>query len=388
MWGGRVIIPTKLRQQLLEQLHEGHLGVVKMKTVARSYFWYPGSDSDIENLTKKCAGCSQAQNNPPLAPLHTWEWPSKPWQRIHVDFCGPVSGQMFLICVCAFSKWPEVVMMQSTTSERTIEALREIFSRNRLCIQLVSDNGPQFISDEFQKFMKTNGIKHIRSVPFHPATNGQAEKFVQTLKHGLKSMNYENGTVRDKLSRFLLAYRNAPHTLTNETLASLFMGRQLHTRLDVLKPDLDISVRNKQFQSMIQNGRPKLREFEYGQPVCVRDYRRNNNNKWTNGHIISRKGPLSYTVKTKEGEIWRRHVNQTRDRVAEDDSSSIRENVPDETLRTTPSTESVGGDADITPQATVGEENDSRKMPTSEIELADHRRYPDRVRNPPDRLNL
>ena len=80
-----------------------------------------------------------------------------------------------------------------------------MFSRNGLCIQLVSDNGPQFTSDEFCKFMLTNGVKHIRSVQFHPASNGQAERFVQSMKHALKSMSNDHGTVQDKLSRFLLA---------------------------------------------------------------------------------------------------------------------------------------------------------------------------------------
>ena len=209
MWGGRVIVPTKLRPQILNQLHEGHLGVVKMKSLARSYFWYPGLDSEIETLTKKCTGCAHTQNNPATAPLHTWAWPSKPWHRIHVDYCGPFLGHMFLVVVDAYSKWPEVICMQSTTSEKTIEALRHLFSRNGLCLQLVSDNGPQFTSDEFRKFMLTNGIKHIRSVQFHPASNGQAERFVQSMKHAMKSMGNDHGTVQDKLSRFLLAYRNA-----------------------------------------------------------------------------------------------------------------------------------------------------------------------------------
>ena len=249
MWGDRVIVPTKLRPQILNQLHEGHLGVVKMKSLARSYFWYPGLDSEIETLTKKCTGCTHTQNNPATAPLHTWAWPSKPWHRIHVDYCGPFLGHMFLVVVDAYSKWPEVICMQSTTSEKTVEALRHLFSRNGLCLQLVSDNGPQFTSDEFRKFMLTNGIKHIRSVQFHPASNGQAERFVQSMKHAMKSMGNDHGTVQDKLSRFLLAYRNAPHALTNETPATLFLGRQLRTRLDVLKPDLESSVRNKQFQT-------------------------------------------------------------------------------------------------------------------------------------------
>jgi len=151
-----------------------------MKGLARSYIFWPSMDSNIEHITKTCMGCFNTQNMPSSAPLHPWEFPDKPWSRIHVDFAGPFMGHMFLVVIDAHSKWPEVVCMQSTTSERTIEVLREIFSRNGLYEQLVSDNGPKLTSSEFMKFMKINGIKHIRSVVHHPSTNGQAENFVKT----------------------------------------------------------------------------------------------------------------------------------------------------------------------------------------------------------------
>ena len=87
--------------------------------------------------------------------------------------------------VDAHSKWPEVVPMNSTTTEKTITELRKIFSAHGLPEQLVSDISTQFTSEEFGRFLKSNGIKHIRSAPYHPATNGEAEQFVQTFKHAL-----------------------------------------------------------------------------------------------------------------------------------------------------------------------------------------------------------
>ena len=124
MWGLRVIIPLKLRETILAELHQGHLGVVKMKNLARGYVWWPGLDNDIELLAKGCAGCQKVQHNPKSAPLHTWEWPTTPWQRIHIDYAGPFFGQMFLVVVDAHSKWPEVVSTKSADSTRTIEILR------------------------------------------------------------------------------------------------------------------------------------------------------------------------------------------------------------------------------------------------------------------------
>ncbi|CAC5415741.1 Uncharacterized protein K02A2.6 [Mytilus coruscus] len=203
MWGVRVIIPSKFRSQVLGQIHEGHLGVVKMKALARSFVWWPGIDHDIEKLAKACNGCQQNQNSPNGAPLNAWEWPSKPWDRVHIDFAGPFLGSMFLIMVDTHSKWPEVIKMKNITSESTINVLRTIFSRNGMPSRIVSDNGPQFTSQEFENFMQLNGIKHTRSAPYHPSTNGLAERFVQTFKQALKSSSNDSGTVSKKLAVFV-----------------------------------------------------------------------------------------------------------------------------------------------------------------------------------------
>ena len=105
MWGSRVIIPPKYHAQLLEQLHEGHPGIVRMKALAGNYIWWPGMDKEIEQAAKGCTGCQLIQNNPHTAPLlHPWEWPAHPWQRIHVDFAGPFLGTMFLVVVDSHSK--------------------------------------------------------------------------------------------------------------------------------------------------------------------------------------------------------------------------------------------------------------------------------------------
>lgn len=120
----RVVIPEKLRNKVLEEIHEGHLGVVKMKTLARSFVWWSGIDQDIEHLVRGCDGCHQYRHHTPSATVHPLEWPQRPWQRVHVDFAGPVQGSMFLVMVDAFSKWQEVIPMTTTTTSKTIEVCR------------------------------------------------------------------------------------------------------------------------------------------------------------------------------------------------------------------------------------------------------------------------
>lgn len=122
---------------------------------------------------------------PSPVPVHPCEWPTEPWQRIHVDYAGPLKEHNFLMVIDAHLKWPDVFCTKSQTSAQTIEYLRIIFSRFGLPLQLVSDNAQTFASEKFAQFMAANGIKHTTSAPFHPATNGLAERFVQTLKQGL-----------------------------------------------------------------------------------------------------------------------------------------------------------------------------------------------------------
>ena len=114
-----------------------------------------------EKLCRSCQPCGTVKPSPTVAPLHPWTWPSKTWERIHEDFAGPFQGTMLFVLIDAHSKWPEVYPMKSTITSQTVDDLRQIFSAYRLPEQLVSDNGPQFISDEFTTFMKANGIRHI-----------------------------------------------------------------------------------------------------------------------------------------------------------------------------------------------------------------------------------
>ncbi|XP_053395598.1 uncharacterized protein K02A2.6-like [Mercenaria mercenaria] len=399
LWGIRVVIPTKLRKQILDLLHASHPGIVRMKNLARGYVWYPGIDKDLELLVKSCVGCQKQQKAPSAVNLHPWEWPSSPWERVHIDFAGPFLGRMFLIMVDAHSKWPEVIEMKSTTAERTIEVLRTVFSRNGLPTNIVSDNGTQFCSDIFAKFMKDNGILHLRSAPYNPSTNGLAERFVGHFKQSIRAMHFETGDFNQKLSCFLLRYRNTPHSTTNESPAKLFLGRSLRCRLDLVKPNTKRYVSDKQMKSSFSDDR-KFREFEIGENVLARDYR--GREKWIGGTIVSREGPLMYQVDVGYNIKWRRHANQLRktemieprsiDQPHETDmdlSKSLPQNNP------TYSPENLNNQAQGD-QKTVHEKQDSTQKTTdntpvvinSKQDIVSERRYPLRNRKAPDRYGF
>ena len=125
-----------------------------------------------------CETCLSVKAPPPLAPLYPWVWSSRPFQQVHIDFAGPFLGKMFFLLVDAHSKWPEVFIMTDTSTQQIIEVLRQIFAAYGLPEQIVSDNGPQFVSKEFKEFTTVNGIKLILSTPYHSAMNGLVERFV------------------------------------------------------------------------------------------------------------------------------------------------------------------------------------------------------------------
>ena len=122
----------------MAELHKEHLRITKMKAVARSYVWWRGIDRDLEKLAKSYLKCAIVKQAPVKAPIHPWTWPSRPWERVHIDFASPFLNKNFLIAVDTHSKWAEVVKMPQTTTARTITALQHImFAKHGIPEQLV-----------------------------------------------------------------------------------------------------------------------------------------------------------------------------------------------------------------------------------------------------------
>ena len=139
--GSRVDIPPQGQETLLEELHFSHLGITRMKSLARSYVWWPSIDAEIELKVRSCEPCQATQKSPALQPLHPWEWPGKPWTRLHIDYSGSVEGRMLLVIIDSHNKYIDVHAIPSATSTATIRKLHGCFARHGLPQQqLVSDN--------------------------------------------------------------------------------------------------------------------------------------------------------------------------------------------------------------------------------------------------------
>ena len=231
---------------------------------------------------------------------------------------------------------------------------------------------------EFAMFAKKNGIKHIRCAPYHPSSNGLAERFVQTFKRAMKANEKDGRSPSHRLVEFLMTYRATPHATTGVAPTTLFLQRQIRTRLDLLRLDVKRNVQQKQAaQKSHHDQQAKPRQLQVGQPVMVRDFHHGN---WQPGVITSIGGPLSYTVTLDDGRTWNRHIDHIRTReyeiiappstlVPQDTSSEEPNDVFDRP-----------GPLEDTPQ---DEPNNPDNPPPQSL----GRRYPARDRQPPDRLD-
>ena len=160
LWGSRVVIPPP-EERVLEELHEGHRGISRMKSIARSFVWWPGLDKALDQKVKTCVACQSSRNLSPVVPIQPWEWPERPWSRLHVDYAGPLSSYMFLVVMDTHSKWMDIKMVKNATSSATITALRSMFATHGIPELLVSDNGAVFTSTEFKEFVQQQMVSDI-----------------------------------------------------------------------------------------------------------------------------------------------------------------------------------------------------------------------------------
>ena len=224
---------------------------------------------------------------------------SRPWQRIHIG-----------------KDVPDIRSNNSVHCLRGLDFLSSVF-------QIMGH--PLIIKIFF--FLKSNGIKHIRSSPYQPATNGLAERFVHTFKRALFTREDSGRTVHHHLTSFLLCYCNTPHATTNRSPAELFLKRALHTKLNLLKPDGSSRVAERQaMQKKHHDSRAAQREWCYqaGDAVMARNF--HHGLKWLPGTVAEVN--LSYIIQLKSGLIWRRHINQMRDGIRKQSPMAVSVSAP------------------------------------------------------------
>ena len=233
-YGLRVIIPSTLRNHILKLLHLGHFGMQRMKQLARSTVYWPRIDFDIEDLCRKCTSCGQFQNKPDKPSIHPWMMPEKPWSRLHLDHAINFLGRNWLVLVDAYSKYPCIHPTTSTSSKSITAILEQEFAHFGYPHTLVTDNATTFMSQEFQAWCKQRGIVHLTGAPYHPATNGAAERLIQSFKQALRKSSLPP---KEALQEFLMQYRRIPFA-SGLSPSEFLNGRRIRTKIDTLVPSI------------------------------------------------------------------------------------------------------------------------------------------------------
>ena len=256
--------------------------------------------------------------------------------------------------------------MPSTSTSSTVQKLRAIFATHGLPEVLVSDNATCFTSAEFQEFITRNGIRHITSAPYHPATNGLAERAVQTVKTALKKTSAEN--LETQLSRFLFHYRTTPHSTTGVPPAEVLLGRRPRSLLTLIQPTISTRVQKQQLrQKRAHDSHAKERHFSVDGRVFIRNFGASGQ-RWLPGVITEVRGQQSFYIELADGRIVRRHIDHVRSRTSDPQHTDI-ENTND----------------DFLPEATILEPTPSQvnnppNMPDAELRRSTRdRRAPERL---------
>ena len=182
-------------------------------------------------------------------------------------------------------------MQKNTSATTTIAILRQHFSIYGLPVHCISDNGPQFRSEEFAH-LKMNGVKHIRVAPYHAASNRLAERIVQSFKYHRKASKGGKLSIQQRIANFLLAYRSTTHSTTGRTPAGLFLGRKLRSRLTLLCPSVGEKVMDSQsMQKATHEEHANCSEFFPGDRIWAKDLRKEH--QWWPGSVAERSGPKS-----------------------------------------------------------------------------------------------
>lgn len=210
-----------MRQDILKKIHTGHMGVQKSKERARDIVYWPCMSQEIESFVGKCSTCQEYQNLRQKEPLIPHSIPSRPWQMAATDLFW-WNNANYLLIVDYYSNYFEICLLSNTRSTTVIQHTKSIFARHGIPDVVISDNGPQYSSQEFEEFARTWCFQHKTSSPGYPQSNGLAERTVQTVKNLLKKAK---GSGEDPYLS-LLSYRNTPLSDAGSP-AQLLMSRRL-----------------------------------------------------------------------------------------------------------------------------------------------------------------
>ena len=309
--GEKLVIPKSLQKAMLKRIHSAHLGINQCLCRAREMYFWPGMTSQIRDYVSSCAICQAYATQQQKEPMNLHEIPERPWQMLAADLFT-FEQREYLVVVDYYSDFFEVDHLATTSSQAVINKLRSHFARHGIPDILVSDNGPQFTSREFEKFARKWEFQHKLTSPYHSQSNGKAEAAVKMVKRLMTEAKEE----KEDPYLYILEKRNTPTPEMESSPAQRLFGRRLKTLLPTTKKLLEpeksepSEVHQKLGKRMLQQkkyydqGSRSLGELQAEQNVWVQPTQQGK--KWKKGKVVKCLGNRSYEVDL-DGVIYRRN---------------------------------------------------------------------------------
>ena len=163
----RILVPSSMRKEMLQMIHQGHMGIEKSKRRARDVLYWPGMNSQISDMISRCTTCLEHQRQNTKEPMILSRIPSKPWEMV-ATFMSTLDKSEYLIVVDYQSRYFEVAKLPDTKSTTVITYTKSIFARHGIPSEVISDNGPQYSLRDFSLFAKQWEFKHTTVSPLYP----------------------------------------------------------------------------------------------------------------------------------------------------------------------------------------------------------------------------
>ncbi|XP_057381569.1 uncharacterized protein K02A2.6-like [Daphnia carinata] len=230
--GTRICVPPSLQKQVLNQAHDGHMGMNKTKALLRTRLWFPRMDEAVAKMVQNCLPCQAATLTPPKRhPIKMSPLPDYPWQQLSLEFSSLPSGEELMILIDDYSRFPEIEIVPSTASHHVIPKLDKLLSSFGIPEVIRTDNSPPFNGKEFYNFSLQLGFKHRKITPRWPEANGLVERFMKTVAKVIRTAEIECKDWRRELYRFLRNNRATPHPALKKSPYSILMEREPRTLL-------------------------------------------------------------------------------------------------------------------------------------------------------------
>ncbi|XP_025116120.1 uncharacterized protein K02A2.6-like [Pomacea canaliculata] len=324
--GTRIVVPAPLHDDILKRIHEGHQGITKCRDRAKAAVWWPGINGRIKRIVEECRHCQEKKPTQSKEPLIPTELPQRVFQKCAADLLE-FKGQSYLVFVDYYSRFIDLAHIKISTSAEVIKLLKSMFARQGIPEILVTDNGRQFTSREFQEFAVKWGFQHVTTSPHYPQANGEAERAVQIAKKILQ---------QDEPELALLIYRDTTISATGYSPAELACGRKLRTTLPTLPENLEsktfdktaVTASDAKAKQSYKNcfdkrhGARPLDELLPGDTVLQK---LDGEKQWGRPAVILQQcAPRSYIVQTPRGSFRRNRRHLRRSRNFEPEQSSSR----------------------------------------------------------------